>query len=106
MNEILSLTLSVITGISLGVIFFGGLWWTIEKGIKSKRPGFWFSGSFLLRTGIILFGFSFIGKGHWQRMIACLLGFMMARVIVKWLTRPGRKKHTQLAEEGNHDPQS
>jgi F1F0 ATPase subunit 2 len=26
------------TRVLLGVIFFGGLWWTVRKGLSSKRP--------------------------------------------------------------------
>jgi F1F0 ATPase subunit 2 len=34
----------------LGTIFFGGLWWTIRKGISSKQPAALFFFSLLLRT--------------------------------------------------------
>jgi F1F0 ATPase subunit 2 len=48
----------------------------------------------LLRTGIVLAGFYFIARGQWERLVACLCGFvisrMMARVIVTRLTRAGR----------------
>jgi hypothetical protein len=32
MNETLSLVLALVTGVLLGAIFFGGLWWTVRKG--------------------------------------------------------------------------
>ena len=51
MNDILFLALSLITGVALGVVFFGGLWWTVRKGTAAKRPALWFAGSLLLRTG-------------------------------------------------------
>ena len=50
MNETLSLVLALVTGVLLGAIFFGGLWWTVRKGVSSKRPALWFLGSLLLRT--------------------------------------------------------
>ena len=37
-------------GALLGVFFFGGLWWTVQKGVASERPAFWFLGSLLVRT--------------------------------------------------------
>ena len=60
MNEALILGFSWVAGVLLGAIFFGGLWWTIRKGMASQIPALWFSGSLLLRTGIALAGFYFV----------------------------------------------
>ncbi len=87
MNETLSLALALATGVLLGGIYFGGLWWTVCKGFSSKQPALWFLGSLLLRTSIALAGFYFIARGHWERLLVCLVGFIMARLIVMWLTR-------------------
>ena len=103
MNETLILVLALATGILLGAIFFGGLWWTVQKGVSSKRPALWFFGSLLLRTSIALVGFYFIARGHWERLLVCLLGFVMARLIVMWLTREAEKP-TYLAQEASHAP--
>jgi F1F0 ATPase subunit 2 len=103
MNETLILVLALATGVLLGTIFFGGLWWTVQKGISSKRPALWFFGSLLLRTSIALVGFYFIARGHWERLLVCLLGFVMARLIVMWLTRAAEKP-TYLAKEASHAP--
>ena len=103
MNETLILVLALATGILLGAIFFGGLWWTVQKGVSSKRPALWFFGSLLLRTSIALVGFYFIARGHWERLLVCLLGFVMARLIVMWLTRAAEKP-TYLAQGASHAP--
>ena len=103
MNETLILVLALATGILLGAIFFGGLWWTVQKGVSSNRPALWFFGSLLLRTSIALVGFYFIARGHWERLLVCLLGFVMARLIVMWLTRAAEKP-TYLAQEASHAP--
>ena len=66
MNESLSLVLAWVIGILLGAIFFGGLWWTVRKGVSSKIPALWFMGSLLLRTAIVLTGFYFVAGGHWN----------------------------------------
>ena len=88
MNDPVALGMAFLIGGLLGAFFFGGLWYTVQKGVTSKVPAVWFLGSLLLRTGIILAGFYFVAQGHWSRLAACLLGFVMARVIVmKWLTR-------------------
>lgn len=105
MNEILGIAIAIIIGICLGVIFFGGLWWTVEKGIGSKRPGLWFFLSFLLRVSIALVGFYFVGNHHWQRMIVSLIGFVLARTLVTLLTKK-RSEQNHLVKEVNHEPQS
>ena len=103
MNETLSLTLALVTGVLLGVMFFSGLWWTVRKGVSSKWPALWFFGSLLLRTSITLAGFYFIARGHWGRLLVCLLGFFIARLIVTRLTRAAEKP-TYSAQEASHAP--
>ena len=103
MNDTLGLVLALVTGGLLGGMFFSGLWWTIQKGVSSKRPALWFLGSLLLRTSITLAGFYFIAQGHWERLLLCLLGFAIARPIVTRLTRPTQKP-TYLAQEASHAP--
>ena len=104
MNETLSLVLALVTGVLLGAIFFGGLLWTVRKGVLSKRPALWFFGSLLLRTSIALAGFYFIGRGHWKRLLVCLLGFVMARFIVIRLTGPPVEHHNSPTQEAGHAP--
>jgi F1F0 ATPase subunit 2 len=86
-TETLALMLAAIAGGALGAIFFGGLWWTVRRGIRSRRPALWFLGSLLLRTGIVLAGFYFAADRQWERVLVCLLGFVMARLAVTRLTR-------------------
>jgi len=104
MNEILRVVFAGIAGLGLGVIFFGGLWWTVRKGVSSKHPAAWFLGSMLLRMGLVLAGFYFVGGGDWKRLIACLLGFIIARLLVTRLTRPGVEHPISAVKEANHAP--
>lgn len=86
MSEILQLALSLLAGTLLGVVFFGGLWWTVLKGMSARQPALWFVASLLLRVGITLTGFYFVSGGDWQRLLACLLGFIIARLIATRLS--------------------
>ena len=88
----------------LGAIFFGGLWWTVRKGVSSERPALWFLGSLLLRMSIALTGFYFVSGGHWERLLVCLLGFVIARLVVTRLTRPPAEDQTRPAQEASHAP--
>ena len=87
MDEIMVVILALMTGGFLGAIYFASLWWTVQKGISFKRPAPLFVGSLLVRTSIVLAGFYFIGRGGWERMLLCLLGFVIARHVVMRLTR-------------------
>lgn len=104
MNEMLIAGLAWLAGLALGAIFFGGLWWTVRKYVSSKRPALWFLSSLLLRTSITLMGFYVVADGHWQRMLLCLLGFAMARLIATRLTRTSEKAQTGSVTEIRHAP--
>ena len=104
MNEFSGLVLALATGLSLGAIFFGGLWWTVRKGVSSKHPALWFLGSLLVRMSLVLVGFYFVGRGNWQRLVACLLGFIIARFIVLRLTRTPFEHPHSPAKEASHAP--
>ncbi len=105
MIDLLALALALLAGALLGVSFFGGLWWSIQKGVVSDRPALWFLGSLLLRTGLILAGFYLAAQGHWSRLVACLLGFLVARVIVvRRLTHAPAEEQTPLETETSIAP--
>ena len=106
MNEVLTFVLSWAAGGVVGAVFFGGLWWTIRWGVSAQRPALWFSGSLLLRVSIVLAGFWLATGGQWQRLLLCLLGFVMARIVVTWLTRPSRSGRTHPTQENTHASQS
>ncbi len=104
MNEmsalVLPLVLPLFAGILLGIIFFGGLWWTIQRGVSSRNPATQFAGSLFLRTAITLAGFYFVAHGDWRKMLACLLGFAGARVWITRLTRRGVEAPAQIFQAG------
>lgn len=102
MNEILSFVPSLVAGVFLGAVFFGGLWWTVQQGVSSQRPALWFLNSLLLRTSITLTGFYFVSRGDWQRLLMCLLGFVIARFIVRRLTRVLEERPTRMTKEARH----
>jgi F1F0 ATPase subunit 2 len=86
MTEAAWLLVALAAGLALGAVFFGGLWWTVARGLGSRFAALWFFGSLLLRTGVALFGFYLVGRGSWERLVVCLAGFLIARLIVTRLT--------------------
>ena len=104
MNEVFLLALALSAGVLLGAIFFGGLWWTVRKGVSSEQPACWFFGSLLLRMGIALAGFYFVSGGHWERLLLCLVGFVIARLVVTWLTRSSGDNQCVPVPEARYAP--
>jgi len=95
------LVLALLAGGALGAMFFGGLWWTVLRGAASDKPARWFFASMLLRTGLTLAGFYRVAGGQPDRLVLCLLGFVIARMVVTRLTRPRAERP---AKEARHAP--
>jgi F1F0 ATPase subunit 2 len=74
-------------GMVLGFIFFGGLWWTVKKGVSSPRPALWFFLSLQARMIIAIGGIFLVSHGRWDLMMVCLVGFIVARFSVAALTQ-------------------
>ena len=49
MIEFISIALALSAGLLLGGFFFGGLWWSVQRGVASARPALWFFASLTLR---------------------------------------------------------
>ncbi|KIA86045.1 ATP synthase subunit I [Kaistella jeonii] len=96
MNDILTMILVFLEGIILGVIFFGGLWFTVKKSINAKLPALLISSSLFVRIAITMLGFYFVGVGNWQRLLLCLLGFITARFLVLFITKKIDAKNVNL----------
>jgi F1F0 ATPase subunit 2 len=82
MNEMLTLLLVAVAGVILGLCFFGSLWWTIRRGLSSKRPALLFLTSLLLRISLTLSGFYFLANGSLKLLLACITGFVIGRFIM------------------------
>ena len=104
MTNYLELCLAFSAGFLLGAFFFGGLWWTVRKGVSSEQPAFWFFGSLLLRMSIVLAGFYFASGGHWERLLLCLAGFVIARLAVTRLTRSTGNNQSVPVQEARYAP--
>jgi F1F0 ATPase subunit 2 len=105
MNEPLILALlilvgSLLAGVLLGAFFFGGLWWTIQMRSPSQWSGLLFAGSLLVRMAVAVTGFYFMSHGDWRRLVACLAGFLLARIAVTRLIRLPSAMSIRTLQEG------
>jgi len=92
MSEVAILITAFAAGIGLGTFYFGGLWLTVKRLPKVKRPALLSMCSFFGRLGIIIFGFYLIMDGHWERIMVCMIGFLVMRGILVRHWGPGRGK--------------
>src|ERR1700758_4983476 len=97
--ETLTFTLAFIAGVAFGAAFFGGLLWTVSHGIRSKKPALLYATSFLVRSTLALIGFYAVGRGHLERLSACLLGFFAIRFFILRLAWPTRSKNMSCKED-------
>ncbi len=104
MSDPLTLLLAWMAGGVLGALFFGGLWWTVRRVVSAKHPALWIFGSFLLRTSAALAGFYVVSGRRLDRLLLCLLGFVMARLLVTRLTRSSGETERQTIHEVRHAP--
>ena len=86
----------------LGVLYFGGLWWTTKVSLRSKRPAAWIFGSFLVRLALAMTGFALISGNDWKRWLVCVLGFLIGRAIVQRVTRPPEQQRRRPDSETHH----
>lgn len=96
MGEPLAWALAGLAGVALGAFFFGGLWLTVRAAAASKRTALWFAGSLLVRTAVVCGGFFVVSGGRLGCLLACLLGFVLARAAAVRLTGPAAAAHRKV----------
>ncbi|MAU96288.1 MAG: ATP synthase subunit I [Fulvimarina sp.] len=95
--------LSVLAGMALGTMFFAGLWWTIRRAMVSPSPALLVLVSMVGRTGLVVAGFYLVAGSDWQRLLFCLAGFVVARlVITRLLPYAEAPSKTSLAKAPQH----
>lgn len=78
--------IALISGLILGIIFFGGLWLTVKKTLGRTYAGLWIAGSSFVRIGITLTGFYFVSQGDLTRLLICVATFIATRFLIVRLT--------------------
>ena len=78
-------------GVGIGLLYFAGLWWTVNRLAFRRHAGLWVLASFAVRASIALFGFYLASGGDWRRLLACLAGFVAVRVLLVRRIEPSAK---------------
>ena len=90
----LQIALAVPAGALLGLFFFGGLWWTVNRLSTAVNPTLLFAVSFVLRVAVVLLSFYLLLMQGPFVLLAGLAGFLAARILVVSRFRP----HQQPAQ--------
>ena len=104
MNEVINLLPALFAGIILGILFFGGLLITVRIGLASKRPTLIFLVSMIVRMALVVLGFYYVGGDNWQKILVCLGGFLIARIVITRITKkekPAKRVFTKEISDEN-----
>ncbi len=82
MSEVVLWSVTFVGGILLGLLFYGGLWWTVRLLPAVRRPALWMLSSFILRVMVTVGGFALLTAGDWRKVAFALFGFVVARVVI------------------------
>ncbi len=96
MEKVLYGIISLLSGVALGGLYYGGLWWTVSKLHLSRHPALLSIGSFIVRTGIVTCGLIFISRGSLLFLALSLAGFFAARILATRRLGPGDGAAGQL----------
>lgn len=84
----LALLLAFAAGLALGLFYFGGLWWTVNRLATAGQPGLLMLGSMVVRVAVVLAGFWLVMDGQIDRLVVCMVGFFIMRTILVRRLRP------------------
>lgn len=80
-------------GAIIGAVYFASMRWTVDRLLHARQPMIWLLGGAAVRIALVLPLFYLVMAGEWQRMLACLLGFVAVRTLSTW----GRSNSTTAA---------
>lgn len=101
MSDVLLLGGSFLAGLLLGLVYFGGLWYTVQSMTRAKRPALLFFASFAVRLVVVLGAIYFLGLGDWRRMAVALLGMIVMRMFLTRRLGPARKHQEERGPAWN-----
>lgn len=74
--------LGFLGGVVLGILFFGGLYWSVNKLPEVKHPGLLMMASLLLRMAILLAGLYLVMRGDIKNLLAAVVGVMLVKFVM------------------------
>ena len=93
------LALALAAGAAVGAFYFGGLWMTVQMAMTSRRPVLLTFASFAVRAVVAVAVMVWIGRMHWQLLLAAMVAFVLVRVVLTRKLRP--EDEAVAAEDGS-----
>jgi F1F0 ATPase subunit 2 len=69
-------------GILVGLVFFGGLWWTSQRLATARRPGFLVATSLLVRMIVIAATLVVLARVDVVMLAGGVIGVVVARMVL------------------------
>ena len=69
-------------GMALGLMYFGGLWWTVTAVTDERCSAWWLAVSFLARMTLLTSGLYVVLLVSVWHLALCLAGVLIARVVL------------------------
>lgn len=89
------LVASALVGVLLGIVYFGGLWLTVQRIERANHPVAILAASFIVRLGLVLVGFYLISDGRIERLVACLAAFFLTRLLIVKRVEPAPERNVK-----------
>ena len=87
-NAMLILILMFMAGLALGAFYFITLWQTVRCLPEIHNRASLLMVSFILRLGVVLAALYLLMDGHWERIAAAMIGFVLMRKILTYRLGP------------------
>lgn len=86
-------------GVILGIIFFGGLYWTVQNLPRAKHPALLMTVSLFFRMGVTVGTFFYVAKGGYKGILLVLAGMLAVRIAMTFTIKNPKEKPKEQLEE-------
>lgn len=74
--------IAFLIGLLMGVFFFGGLYWTVQRLGSVKNPAIFMTLSVIIRMVVLILGFYLLADEGYQNILLGLGGVILVRLIM------------------------
>ncbi|MFN1834161.1 ATP synthase subunit I [Balneola sp. MJW-20] len=83
--ELMLVVFSIISGLLTGLVYFGGLWYTVRILPSATIPHGVLILSMALRLSVALLAFFMLLKLNWSYLLIALLSFLLVRQVMIYI---------------------
>jgi F1F0 ATPase subunit 2 len=95
--SLMSIAATIVAGTFVGVVYFGGLWWTVRRLPATRHPWALYLASLAIRSALTLFVFYVVLTDYGMPQLLMLLAaFLLVRLVMA--AQLGRTPASHLSE--------